>query len=290
MTTRPHLFDLPAMPDVLPSFARAVLSMLRRADGHAVIPDWAERLTRVRFDARHLAEYNALCGFARRDAVPMTYPQALATPLFLHLMTRPGFPLPLLGLVHVRNAVEQRRALSLDDSLDLQVRLAGSREVRSGLEIELSIELAETGSDDVLWRATMTVLRRAAKSASGRATPPAAPAPPLAQYLTIVAPADIGRRYARVSRDYNPIHLYAATARLFGFPQAIAHGLWSAARTLALLEGRLGVTPQNYQVQFRQPLLLPGRAALRFVEAQDGIDFALLGEHGGRVHLTGTLR
>jgi acyl dehydratase len=252
------------------------------------IPDWSARLARLSFDRKHLADYNALCGFTRSDVVPMTYPQALATPLFLHLMTQPGFPLPLMGLVHVRNAVEQRREISVDETLDMQIRLAGSREVRTGLEIDLTIELTEANAD-VLWRATMTVLRRGKKVESGGAKAEPVESP-LAQYLRFDAPEDIGRRYARISQDYNPIHLYASTAKLFGFPRAIAHGLWSAARSLALLEGRLAVTPRIYDIQFRQPLLLPGRATLRLNEEASRIDFALLDARGGKVHLTGTLR
>lgn len=284
-TTR--VFELPAMPAVLPAFARAALSAARRPQRSVTIPDWRARVAGLRFDRKHLADYNALCGFARLDAVPMTYPQVLATPLFLHLMTRPGFPLPLMGLVHVRNAVEQRRELSLDDSFDLEIRLGGSREVRSGLEIDLEIELSEPGGD-VLWRATMTVLRRGPKTESGKAPVPVDS--PLAQYLELAAPADIGRRYAKISQDFNPIHLYAGTAKLFGFPRAIAHGLWSAARALALLEGRCPVTPRIFDVQFRQPLLLPGRATLRYVQEPARIDFALLDARGGKVHLSGTLR
>src|SRR6266487_1403229 len=43
-------------------------------------------------------------------------------------------------------------------------------------------------------------------------------------------PADLGRRYAAVSGDRNPIHLYRLTAWLFGFRRPIAHGMWAAAR------------------------------------------------------------
>ena len=53
--------------------------------------------------------------------------------------------------------------------------------------------------------------------------------------MTIDVPGDIGRRYAGVSGDPNPIHMYAVTARLFGFKSAIAHGMWSYARVLAAL-------------------------------------------------------
>ena len=34
---------------------------------------------------------------------------------------------------------------------------------------------------------------------------------------------DLGRRYAAVSGDHNPIHLYPLTAKALGFPRQIAH-------------------------------------------------------------------
>ena len=52
-------------------------------------------------------------------------------------------------------------------------------------------------------------------------------------------PADLGRRYAAVSGDHNPIHLYPLTAKAFGFPRQIAHGMWTKARCVAAMENRL---------------------------------------------------
>jgi hypothetical protein len=49
-------------------------------------------------------------------------------------------------------------------------------------------------------------------------------------------PGDIGRRYARVSGDSNPIHLHPLTAKALGQPGAIAHAMWTKARCLAALE------------------------------------------------------
>ncbi|NWE91395.1 acyl dehydratase, partial [Pseudomonas reactans] len=76
------------------------------------------------------------------------------------------------------------------------------------------------------------------------------------------APADIGRRYARVSGDYNPIHLSALTAKLFGFPQAIAHGLWNKAHTLAALGEHLPTANIEICVEFKKPVRLPGEVTL----------------------------
>ena len=48
-------------------------------------------------------------------------------------------------------------------------------------------------------------------------------------------PEDLGRRFAKVAGDRNPIHMYWWTARLFGFRRPIIHGMWTLARCMAAL-------------------------------------------------------
>ncbi len=289
-----QVFDLPTLPPTLPSFVKAGLSATRRPSGGISLPDWQVRVRALRVDRARLNAYSALCGLPESPELPILYPQVLATPLFLNLMTRPGFPLPLLGLVHVRNEVEQRRPLRVDETFDLSIRIGEGREVRAGFEFDLIMEATPVESEAV-WRATMTVIHRS-KPAKGDAKRPAKVQggavvdASLSQYIAFSAPEDTGRRYASVSQDYNPIHLYGFTAKLFGFPRAIAHGLWSAARCLALLQGRLPQAPKSYAVQFKQPLLLPGKAALRFAQEQGAVEFALISASSDKVHLSGTLR
>lgn len=61
---------------------------------------------------------------------------------------------------------------------------------------------------------------------------------PLADHETVEVQVDgdIGRRYAAVSGDYNPHHLYGWTARLIGYPRQIAHGMWTLSRCLSSVE------------------------------------------------------
>lgn len=285
--------ELPALPPVLPSFLKAGLSATRKPKGAIVLPDRAVHVGGVRIDRSHLAAYNALCGFASKDEVPLTYPQVLATPLYLHLMTQPGFPLPLMGLVHVRNDIEQTAAIDPAGDYEIALRLAGGRDVKAGYEADLVTEFAPVGGD-VISRATMTVLYRNKPPQRGPKPPPPAVDSRLTQYFRFTAAEDTGRRYAKLSQDYNPIHLHATTARLFGFPRAIAHGMWSAARCLSLLQPTLTVAPSSFPkkfgVQFKQPLLLPGRVALGYTASRTGVEFSLLAAGGGKVHLSGALR
>ncbi len=88
----------------------------------------------------------------------------------------------------------------------------------------------------------------------------------------------------------NPIHMHSLTARLFGFPSAIAHGMWSKARCLAALENRL---PGAFtvEVSFRRPILLP--ATVVFGEAWSGaseVRFGVRDAKKGTPHLEGSLK
>jgi acyl dehydratase len=99
-------------------------------------------------------------------------------------------------------------------------------------------------------------------------------------------PGDIGRRYAEVSGDRNPIHLHPLTARLFGFPRAIAHGMWTKAHALAAFEGRLP-SAFTVDVRFKQPVLLPAKAAFTSWATPEGWAFELWS--GSKPHLEGAI-
>jgi acyl dehydratase len=99
----------------------------------------------------------------------------------------------------------------------------------------------------------------------------------------------VGTDYAAVSGDRNPIHTSTVAAKLFGFPRRIAHGMWSKARCLAALEGRL---PDRYTVEvgFKLPILLPSSVAFSAVAEADGSwSMALHDARSGKPHLSGTI-
>jgi len=101
----------------------------------------------------------------------------------------------------------------------------------------------------------------------------------------------VGRRYAAVSGDVNPIHLHPLAARAFGFPRTIAHGMWTAARALATVYGRLGgIGELTYDVAFGKPLLLPSTVELRTQPVNGGWNLDVRSASTGSVHLRAALR
>jgi hypothetical protein len=223
--------------------------------------------------AGEVAEYARVCGFRLRDELPATYPHVLAFPLHMRLMTDRRFPVAAVGLVHIANRIEVRRAPRIGEPLEIRVRPADHE-----AEGAFSLVTEVSAGGEVVWREESTMLRPDRGSAPRRHRD--VDGAFVAEWRL---PGDLGRRYAAVSGDRNPIHMHPLTARLFGFPRAIAHGMWTKARCLGALDSSL---PDAYEVdvEFRKPILLPGRVT--FERAGEG--FRVRG--GDKVHLLGRIR
>ncbi|KZB85260.1 MaoC family dehydratase [Amycolatopsis regifaucium] len=274
--------ELRETPSLSSLYPKALLGSLRKSDGNT-LPGTEFVREGVVVDPAHLAAYNRVCGFRLDDVLPATYPHMLAFPLQMALMTEHDFPFPLLGMVHVANRITQHRPLRLDESFTLRVRAEDLRPHEKGKQFDVVSELLV--SDSPVWTDASTYLRRGGgsgeKTARGQLSQPS----PSAIWHV---PADIGRRYAEVSGDRNPIHLHPITAKAFGFPAAIAHGMWTKAHALAAFEGRL---PEAFtvDVKFKQPVLLPSKAAFTTWSEGGGWAFELWNARKPKPHLEGSV-
>lgn len=271
--------ELDAMPELGRLFRRAAtrgllpeVPVLRRPPARPELPELLVR--RVTVDSGHLARYREVCTFRAAGALPLTYPHVLAFPLAMELMTRPGFPFPLPGLVHLENRVEQVRPLGVGEPVDVRVRAELPRRHERGQAVDL-VTVLTIGGDEV-WRERSVYLR--VQRGTSRGPRETGPVPPPG--ATWRVGTDVGTAYARVSGDRNPIHTSRLAARLFGFPRPIAHGMWSLARCLAALDDE----PSTVDASFKLPILLP--ATVNF--STDGPRFALHDATSGRPHLAGT--
>lgn len=275
--------ELRSSPSLATLYPKALLGGLLPGHGGKTLPDTEFVRSGLVVDPAHLAAYNQVCGFRLTDALPATYPHMLAFPLQMALMTEGDFPFPLLGMVHVRNRITQHRPVGLGESFTVRVHAENLRPHEKGTQFDVVSEL--TVKDSPVWTDVSTYLRRGGGSGSSSPREQLAPPTPTAIWRV---PGDIGRRYAEVSGDRNPIHLHPLTARLFGFPSAIAHGMWTKAHSLAAFEGRL---PEAFtvDVRFKQPVLLPAKAAFTTWRTDDGWAFELWNARKPKPHLEGTI-
>ena len=286
---------LQSSPGMLPLFARAGAAMIPGVsrlpfvgggDRSDDVPALTLKLEDVRIDRDRLAAYTRVTKFPLRDQLPPTYPHILAFPLHLALMTDRRFPFPALGLVHVANEIVQHRPVLAAEELQIGVHASPLEPHPRGRQFTIRTETRV--GDELVWEEGSTILKRGGSSEGGPRSE-RKPSPELPVTATWRLPGDLGRRYASVSGDMNPIHMHSLSAKAFGFPTAIAHGMWTKARCLAALHPRL---PGAYtvEVQFRKPILLP--ATVEFGEAEEttGIAFNVRGAGKATPHLDGSVR
>lgn len=302
-----ELTSLPSMRTLYPRVAAGsvVAPTLRRLPGSGLVgrlpglgglldggareelPDTELRLANVVPDRARVIEYSRVCGFPVRDELPATYPHLLGFPMQLELMTERGFPFGLLGLVHVGNRITRHRHLRAGDTLTLTARAEALRAHDRGRQFDMVVEAMVAGQ--LAWRSVSTYLRRESGSSGGSSGGRRDRETTREPSAVWKVPADVGRRYAAVSGDSNPIHLHPLTARPFGMSRPIAHGMWLKARCLAALEGRL-YEAHTAEVAFKLPLTLPAKVAFSSWAEGDGRRFAVRDARDGKPHLDGSVR
>lgn len=267
---------LDAVPGLGGLYARGLagsaLARLRPSGGELALPDVALRVAGVDTGdtglRERLASYGRLVGEPASDVLPAGFVHVLAFPVATALMTRDDFPLPLLGMVHLANAVHVARPVVVGDVLEVRAWAQDLRPHRRGAQVDLVTEVRTDPADDApAWRGVSTYLAKGVtrpgtpdlSEARGGIQPGAsdsAGAHPLPTGRWVLDAAT-GRRYAAVSGDRNPIHLSALSAKALGFPRAIAHGMYTASRALAGLARERG-DAYDWTVEFARPVLLPG--------------------------------
>ena len=288
------LADVPSFPAV---YAAALDPRGTRTRGEPVLPSTAYRVRAVRIDAERARDFDHLMGGPATDLVHPGVLHVLAFPVSLALMARRDFPFPLLGLVHLRNQVLQHRPVRVGELVDVECRVRDLRPHRKGRTFEaVSTILSQDG--EIIATDVSTYLTKGGAPSSERSTSdtpsdegaPADEGGARTEHRAFEAPtptgrwslpADAGRRYAAVSGDVNPIHMSALSAKAFGFPRAIAHGMYTASR--AFTEARVDLSrPLRWDVSFDAPVTLPGTVLVSYEDVRDAGTVRCVGWRAGR--------
>lgn len=283
--------ELTAPPRIFVLYGRGAVARKPGLAPGVSLPEIRVSLRGVKSKRSNVAAYAKVCGFSSYEPLPLTYPFVSAFPLAIQIMSHASFPLPLLGTIHLQNKISLHRPITLQDALDFDCAITATRWADNGVEFDITTHATSGGTE--VWTCVSTFLRRVkglSSGANGKAKPTRAEPLQGSAREEWKLPADLGRRYALVSGDFNPIHIASLTAKAFGFPRAIAHGMWSKARAVAALGAEVSSRPVEVDVRFKAPVLLPSRAV--FVsERKDGTTlFELQAAKGDKVHLSGTVR
>jgi hypothetical protein len=273
----------------LPSKASMYLGVLPTIlkKGSNTFPSIQLELPSAKLDGSKVDEYHKICGFPANSPVPSTYLHAFIFPLQSLILSDPSFPFPMLGLIHFANSIKQYRPLLISESFSVKCWLGKQFSHEKGQAFEILCEIRV--GQELVWEESSVILHRGKIGVGNPLEWPQPTLSPKAKKESWSMPANLGRKFAKVSGDYNPIHLYPFTAKLFGFPRNIAHGMWSLGKALAKYPKATEV-PYELTVLFKTPVLLPAQVVFREQEGGLGIEFDLVDKNEEKPHMRAYLR
>ena len=258
------------------------------------------RVEGVQINPEKLLEYQRMFHLPASAVLPLGYVHILGFPLAAALMARRDFPLPLAGMLHTANEVESFREITSADLLTIRAFASHFQPHRRGTEVNMVVEVGQ--DDAVWWRGTSTYLVRGIRMDDDTQSPvtkDVKPAPPKAEHPQFQAPhptarwelpGNLGRKYAKISGDVNPIHLSPVTARAFGFRRTIMHGMYTASRALSA-SMPLPPEPLIWSTKFYRPVLLPGQVDLAVTRGSAGaVSYTAWQTGSSELHLKGEVK
>lgn len=268
-----ELPKIPVLMEEYRSVAKDMLPVVGVKRNVNSTPKTAYEVKGVEVDVNHLAGYVSATGMRLTNELPITYPYVLGFPLMMKVFGAKDFPVNAVGLVHLTNVIEQTRPLTVDDKLDFRVHTNDVRPHHKGVLLDMVTTVSVSGEE--IWKQTSTMLALGQKLKDAKQEPtngyllpqPGELEDPRPTATIRVTPADI-KEYAEASGDKNPIHVSSVGAKAFGFPKTIAHGMWTAAAMLRVLEGELPKAGR-FTVQFAKPVILPTKVGV-FTENNGG--------------------
>jgi len=273
-----------------PIYRRVLFQRRPGLKGGAAIPELAAKWPGAKADQAAVQAYREACAFEADGRLPITYPHVLTSAMHLSLISHPEFPLSALGSVHSRNHILQHYAIDETAAMDLYCRIAESRVVKQGMEFDITTEVDVEGSR--AWESVSTYLIRG-KYGEPQEPPEWTRLPGLPDGDLVAewpVPKGMGKRYAKITGDYNPIHVSKLLAKIFGFRRDIIHGMWSAAKCLTALPPLAADHPLRFDAAFKGPVFMESTVSLKAQSGEDRHRFDLFCGGNPRPVLQGLLR
>ncbi|MGQ4277147.1 MaoC/PaaZ C-terminal domain-containing protein [Pseudidiomarina sp. E22-M8] len=259
-----HPSELPKLPGML---FRSLFTVARNDPAAATATQVCNEFNAPALSQAQVGRYkDAFNGFV--SDVPLTIMYCLAQRVHLAQMLDEAFPWPAPGLVHVSNELELHAPIELGEeffiraNIDLPAR--GPAVSPRRLRPVFNVEFWQKNTKVVTCVSQYQVMpKQGQKSQKPREKKVATALGEDWQQLTHwQLDTTAGRTYARLSGDFNPIHLHPLLSRWFGFEKPIIHGMYMAGRAQAELERAYQKPVQRIDVSFKRPVPLPADIAL----------------------------
>lgn len=270
-----HVEQPVMLPNLPGMFVRSLFTVARKDQEAADACVLEAEFSAPAFPAELLQRYHdAFGGFV--SAIPLTLIYCLAQRVHLAQMLGEHFPWPAPGLVHVSNRVIQHQTIDATEGFvlkaSIQIPARGPKVSPRRLRPIFTVEFWQDDDHVATCISEYQVMpKQQERPRQARDTKKVSEAP-AGDWKCVnhwKLNGKTGRSYARLSGDFNPIHLHPMLSRWFGFEQPIIHGMYMAARAQAEIERQSKRAIGRIDVTFKRPVALPAQVALWTCQIDD---------------------
>ena len=261
-------------PGIWGSYLKALTVRRKGLKPGNKIPNLKGILPQFKIDEDHLKSYFDACELESNYIMPVLYPHVLASSIYMNLLTHKVFPFGLIGSLHLRNHIIQHRQVNVDEVFDIEVEVIEQRAVKQGMEFDFTISLIIDGTR--VWESISTWLTRGKFGKDYEATPNAdilKTETDAKHFSDLYIPKKIGKKFAKITLDYNPIHISKTLAPLFGMKRDVAHAMWATGQALGRMDTIVYDKPVRIDLAFKGPLFLDNKSSVRTIEKKKALYF-----------------
>ncbi len=190
--------------------------------------------TGAQADKKSLNDYLVTLNLEKSAYLPILYPHVMAGSMHTNMLSHKTFPIRLLGSVHLKNRITQYKAIPVNAKMDLHSEISSFRLVKKGLEFDITTVATING--EKVWDEVSINFQSG--PFGGKINPSEVHSFMLDNLYNTdktcswKVPNNRGKKYAKFSGDYNPIHMSTLAAKLFGLKRDIAHGFGVLAEAI----------------------------------------------------------
>lgn len=250
---------LSAPPSLVISLSKLLITQRRRLQAFEEFEKLQFSMKNVKVDLSHLHNYQKLCSIEKSNQLPVLYPHIMAAKLHMYLFSDKRFPINLLGAIHKYNVIECKDSLSANDLYEIQVEITNEKYFSKGVEFDVETKLLL--DNKVVWKEVSTYLKKQHFDINliveNSFIKPCNEVSKLNQWYI---PSSFAKKYAILSSDFNPIHISKLMAKFFGFESFMAHGMSTAAQSLAKINNEF--LHKKIKIYFKGPCILNKEVSL----------------------------
>ena len=241
----------------------------------------------VQIEKHNLEKFNSYFGF--RTQVPLTYLYTIAQRAQTAVMLTNKFTLPIPGMMHIENKLIKENDFNPQKNFDITVSASVEYKERGSLKPVFEVEISQQNCVVAICKSTYIIKRKSKKPKTKKQKVEPLKRTNHESVWSFIP--KIGKEYANISGDKNPIHTSLIFAKLFGFKKQIMHGWYSICKIEQFVEEKFKIATSEISVNFSTPVLLPTQAKFKLKkEKNKEFYYELVNNSNTKIHLNGVIR